>query len=247
MNVNGKVALVTGGSRRVGRAIALELAEAGCDLCVHFLRSTSDALNTVDDITSAGRRAAAVRGDLADPQSWPNVIDQTVQSLGRLDILVNNASIFETDRADTLESFDPTLWESMLRINLIAPVALCHHARPHLAKHGIGKIINLCDIAAERPWPSNLAYCSSKAGLVAATKALARAFAPSVQVNGVAPGIAVFPENYSPQQRETLVERVPLRRAGDPSDIAKTVRFLVESGDYITGQILNVDGGRSIV
>jgi len=124
---------------------------------------------------------------------------------------------------------------------------LCHHARRYLDLHGTGKIVNLCDIHADRPYPDHLAYCVSKAGLAALTRGLARALAPSIQVNGVAPGIAVFPDEYTPEQREHLIAKVPLRRAGTPEDVAAAVHYLVESGDYVTGEIIRVDGGRSIV
>jgi pteridine reductase len=246
-NSHDPTALITGGARRVGRAIALELAAAGCDVAVHFARSRNEADEVVADIRRIGRRSIAVCGELNDTNNWPKIVDQVVTELGSLDILVNNASSFATTTPDTLDAFDPLVWQSMLTVNLIAPVALCHHAGDHLRKSGRGKIINLCDISVEKPWPSNLAYCSSKAGLVAATRALARAFAPRVQVNGIAPGIAVFPEDYSPELRRQLIDKVPLNREGTPEEVAKLVRFLVESGHYITGQVIAIDGGRSVV
>jgi len=250
MNLKGSVALITGGAKRVGRAIALELARGGCDVGIHYRHSRAEADEVVAQITQLGRRAVAVEGDLSDPVSWPRIVQSTVSGLGRLDILINNASMFLPDSAaseDSLDAFDPKLWDEMLRINLTAPVALCHHARPYLAANGTGKVVNLCDIAAERPWPGHLAYCASKAGLVAATKALARTLAPDIQVNGVAPGIAVFPDSYSEDVRRRLVSRVPLARPGTPQEVAVLVRFLVESADYITGQIIPIDGGRSLV
>jgi pteridine reductase len=130
---------------------------------------------------------------------------------------------------------------------LTAPAGLCHFAREHLAKGGRGNIVNLCDISAERPSPNHLAYGVSKAGLAALTQGLARALAPDIRVNAVSPGIADFPESYSPELRQRLTTQVPLKREGTPEGIARAVRFLVESGDYITGQILAVDGGRSTV
>ncbi len=250
MPLSGSVALVTGGAKRVGRAIALELARAGADVAVHYRRSRDEAEEVVADITRMGRRALSVAGDLADSASWPKIVQRTVEGLGRLDVLVNNASLFHSDHngpKDTLEGFDAKLWDEMLRVNLTAAVALCHYAQPHLTAHGRGKIVNVCDISADRPWPQHLAYCSSKAALVAATKALARALAPHVCVNGVAPGIAVFPESYPENVRRHLTSRVPLARPGSPEEVAVLVRFLVESADYITGQIILIDGGRSLV
>jgi len=242
VKLQGTVALVTGGARRVGRAIALELAGAGCDVALHCHRSRGDAQEVANRIVAAGRRCEVVPGDLRRPEAAGEIVERTVAALGGLQILVNNASVFERM---TLESFSIDDWDRTMRINVTAPAALAAAAREHLLRAG-GKIINLCDIAADRPWPGHLAYCASKAALVCLTKTLARALAPRVQVNGVAPGIAVFPEDYEDQVRQRLVDKVPLKRAGTPEDIARTVRFLAESGDYITGQILNVDGGRSI-
>lgn len=247
MPLHGTVALVTGGAQRVGRAIARELAGAGCDLAVHYHQSHDQAEQLAMELRGVNRRCVLVQGDLNDPTTWPRIVDETVSSLGRLDILVNNASAFRTGHRDTLESFDLVEWEKMLRINLVAPIALCHHAAPHLKAHGRGNIVNLGDIAAARPGPNAIAYYSSKAGLGAATKSLARALAPEVRVNAVAPGIAAFPEDYTVEQRRNLVERVPLQREGTPEEVAAAVRFLVESGDYITGQTLAIDGGRNLV
>ncbi|MDO8631476.1 MAG: SDR family oxidoreductase, partial [Phycisphaerales bacterium] len=210
-----------------------------------------------------------------DASAWPAIIEQAVARLGRLDILVNNASHFDPHAAFPTESadasadsfqslpeprgsaratrqspmtvFDSAEWDRMLRVNTVAPAALAHYARPHLSAHGSGRIINLCDISADRPWPGYLAYCASKAALLALTKSLARAYAPTITVNGVSPGIAVFPDEYPAALRGKLVARVPLAREGTPEEIARLARFLVESGDYITGQIISIDGGRSIV
>lgn len=247
MKLDGRVALITGAARRVGRAIALELADTGCDIAIHYLNSEDEARSVAQAIHAKGQRAALIHGDLNDPRDWSRIVEAAVVALGRLDILVNNASAFQTATPDTIDSFDVNIWDSMLRTNLVACAALIHYAAPHLRSAGAGKIINLCDIAAERPWPTNVAYCASKAGLVSLTKSAARALAPTIQVNGIAPGIAVFPEEYSEDVRTNLINRVPLKREGSPEEIAKLARFLVEEGDYITGQILAIDGGRSIV
>lgn len=247
MNLKGKTALVTGGARRVGRAISLELAQAGCDIAVHYGTSEEDARTLVESVRSKGRHAVMVQGDLATPSNWAGIVAEAVHSLGRLDVLVNNASVFLTERPDTIDDFDAGLWEEMVRVNLTAPAGLVHYARPHLQAHGTGRIINICDIMADRPFPSHLAYGCTKSGLVSLTKALARALAPSITVNGISPGIAIFPESYDACRRESLIAQVPLRRAGTPEDVARAVRFLAETGDFVTGQILNVDGGRSVV
>lgn len=247
MDGNESVALVTGGAKRVGRAIVLELACAGFDVAIHYRRSRQEAETVAASVRAAGRRSVTVQADLDEPTSWARIVGETVRGLGRLDVLVNNASAFLTGRPDTIQEFDFAEVEDMLRTNLIAPMALSHHARPYLEASGLGKIVNLCDIAADRPVPSHLSYAVSKAGLAALTKGLARALAPRIQVNGVAPGIAVFPEEYAPDRRAELTARVPLRREGSPEEVAALVRFLVSSGDYVTGQIIAIDGGRSVV
>ena len=247
MNLKGTAALVTGGARRVGQAISLELAEAGCDIAIHYGTSEEEARALVEAVRLKGRQAVMVQGNLADPSSWPGIVGKAVESLGRLDVLVNNASTFLTDHPDTIDHFDAGLWEDMVRVNLIAPAGLAHHARPYLQAHDGGRIVNLCDIAADRPYPGHLAYCCTKSGLVSLTKALARALSPSITVNGISPGIALFPETYDNRMRESLIAQVPLKRAGTPDDIARAVRFLAETADYMTGQIINVDGGRSVV
>lgn len=247
MKLSGTVALVTGAAKRVGRAISLELAQAGCDVAIHYHRSKSEADELAEEVRTLGRRALLVSADLNEPGSPAAIISRVIDGLGRLDVLVNNASAFRGPVPDTVESFDWRAWESMLRTNLIAPMALCHHAQRHLEAHGRGRIVNLCDIAADRPPSALLSYSASKAGLAALTKGLARAMAPSIQVNGVAPGIAAFPTDYDDDTRRRLIDKVPLGRAGTPEQVARLVRFLVEDGEYITGQIIPIDGGRGLV
>lgn len=244
MNLEGKVAIVTGAARRVGRAIALDLSRSGCSIAVHYNRSHAEAETLADEIRKLPRPCHLINADLASEESWPRVVQETVTALGSLDILINNASVFEPS---PLVEFDIKRWESTFRINLTAAVALCHHAAPHLARSGCGKIVNLADIAAQKPWNNHLAYCASKAALVNVTKSLAIALAPDVQVNAISPGIALFPEHYGDDLKDRLVNEVPLRRPGTPEDVARTVRFLCADGDYITGQDIAVDGGRSVV
>lgn len=244
------VALVTGGARRVGRAIAIALAEAGYAIALHFRSSGVDAQSTADEVQKLGRRCALIEADLSNEATWPRIIDQTIAALGRLDVLVNNASLFDPrprlDRHTTGAGFDVVDWDRMFRINATAAAGLSHYARPHLEAGGQGRIVNLCDISAENPWPGYLSYCCSKAALVALTRGLAKAYAPRITVNGVSPGIAEFPKEYPVEFRNKLIAQVPLKRAGTPDEVARLVRFLVESGDYITGQIIAIDGGRSL-
>lgn len=245
MKLDNTVVLVTGGARRVGRSIVLEMARAGCNVAIHYRHSLEEAGSLAAEVEAMGRLSTTVPGDLCDPTSWATIVNDVVRRLGRLDVLVNNASVFLTEHSDSLDGFDSGQWESILRVNLIAPMALSHAAFPHLKASGQGSIVNLCDISADRPWPDHLAYCVSKAALVALTRGLSRAMAPKVRVNGVAPGIAAFPEEYSDSLRRALAEHVPLGREGTPEEVADLVRFLVERGEYITGQVIPIDGGRS--
>ncbi len=240
---NGRpVALITGAGRRIGRAVAVELATAGHDIVIHFNHSVEEAERTAAMVAECGAHAALVRGGLQDPQAPARIMAESIEQCGRIDVLVNNASIFEKM---PLEDFDARKWHDTMQINLAAPIQMCQQVAPLMREQGGGCIVNLCDARGSRPSKHYLAYGPSKAGLDYATKALARALAPEIRVNGVAPGIAVFPEDYSPELRAKLVSEVPLQREGSPEAMAGAVRFLVES-DYITGQILNVDGGWSV-
>jgi pteridine reductase len=247
MTTGTPVALVTGSAKRVGRAIVLELARAGYDVVIHFHTSGQAATSLAGEVSHFMRRAVTIRGDLANENEWPRIVEKAVAAMGRLDVLVNNASLFLMDRPDTLADFSVELWQRMFRVNLFGPVALCHYAAPHISESGNGCVINLCDSSVDQPWPGHLAYAASKGALVTATKALAKALAPRVRVNGVSPGIAVFPDSYSPAFRQKLIDQVPLGRAGTPEDIARTVRLLIDGAPYITGQIIAVDGGRNTV
>ncbi len=242
MDLRDRTALITGAARRVGRAIALDLGRAGCDVAVHCHTSHADAESLATEIRALGRRSCVIRADLNVTKQWRRIVDETVDNLGPPAILVNNASVFGEM---TLDCFDPVEWERTLRINLTAAAGLSHHAAPHL-RCAHGKIVNLTDISVDRPLSGHLAYAASKAGLITLTRSLAKSLAPDVQVNAVSPGIAVFPDEYDDSKRADLIAKVPLKRAGTPEDIARTVRFLCEEGDYITGQVINVDGGRSI-
>jgi pteridine reductase len=242
MDVTGKVALVTGAARRVGRAIALELGRAGCDLAIHYRTSEADAEQLAGEVEQLGRRVALIDGDLADAAVPQRLVDRAASALGRLDILVNNASEFA--KAPLAEA-DAAVWERMLRVNVVAPGLLARAAAPLMRSAGAGRIVNLVDMLADRPVKAYGPYCASKAALANLTRSLALELAPQITVNAVAPGIAVFPDDYDVALRERLVSRVPLRREGTPEEIAAMVRFLVVEGDYITGQIIHVDGGWS--
>lgn len=243
MELQGRVALVTGAARRVGAAIAERLAGAGCAIALHYNNSEADAEQTAGRCRAAGARVELFRADLSDLDATRKLAPRVLAAFGRLDVLVNNASIFERM---TLDRFDQQAWERTMRVNVTAPMLLAHSAAPAL-RAARGRVVNLCDIAVDRPWPDYLAYVASKGALATLTKALARALAPGVNVVGVAPGIAAWPETYDEKTRQMLLQRVPLKRAGSAEDIAAAVHFLLKEGDYITGTILPVDGGRGVV
>lgn len=243
MDLEGRVVLVTGAARRVGRAIAVRLAQAGCRVAVHFHTSEQDAYETRERCGQAGPPAELFRADLADPRAARALVCEVLDRLGRLDVLVNNAALFERM---TVDEFDLAAWEHTLRVNLTAPMILTAAAAAAL-RAARGRVVNLCDVAVGRAWPEHLAYIVSKGALETLTRALARALAPEVNVVGVAPGVAAWPENYSPQTRARLTAHIPLARAGSVDDIAAAVHFLLREGDYITGAILPVDGGRHVV
>jgi NAD(P)-dependent dehydrogenase (short-subunit alcohol dehydrogenase family) len=244
MTLPGRVALITGGGVRVGRAIARELAAGGARVAVHYHASAEDAASVVAEIRAAGAQADSFRLDLGRIGDLPGLIERVTAAFGRLDILINNAAIFPRTPFDEVTEAD---WDRVMALNLKAPFFLAQAAARVMRAQGAGKIINLADIAAERPWPGYLPYSLSKAGIVALTRGLARALAPQIQVNAVAPGTVLFPEGMPEDEREILLKPVPLQREGDPTDVARAVRFLVEGSDYITGVVLPVDGGRSVV
>lgn len=237
--LNGQVALVTGGAVRLGRAISLALAREGCHVAINYLRSKSAAAATVREIRALGVDAAPFRADLAKPKEAKQLIAGTVRRFGRLDLLVNNAGIFFRT---PLAEITPAQWDHLLEVNLRGPFLCSQAAATVMGKTG-GRIINIGDVAAVRAWPSYIPYCVSKAGLLMLTKALALALAPSIQVNCVAPGAVLPPEEFPPRLRRRLKREVPMGREGDPDDVAAAVLFFATAPAYITGQVLFVDGG----
>jgi pteridine reductase len=241
-SLEGRVAVVTGAGVRVGRAIAEALAAQGADVVVHFAHSRQGAEEVAQAIRARGRRAALAQADLADPAQVARVFAEA-DALGGCDLLVNSAAIFERKG---LEAIDDAAWRRMLDTNLSAPFFCCRAAAPSLRRKG-GDIVNILDVGgAMRAWKGYAHYCSAKAGLAMLTRCLALELAPGVRVNGVAPGTVLFPESYDEGQRREILEKIPLGREGSPRDIAQAVLFLVAGGGYVTGQILAVDGGRSL-
>ncbi len=244
--VQGKVMLVTGGGKRVGAAICRRLHAAGADIAIHYLTSDQAALALQDELnTQRSNSAATFSADLLDLQALPVLVEQVKTRFGRLDALINNASSFyPTPLADINES----QWHDLLGTNLRAPLFLTQAAAGELRRQH-GCIVNIVDIHAERPMHGHLLYSVAKAGLVALTRSLAQEMAPQVRVNAVAPGVILWPEvgDWEDEaQRRKIVAHTLLKREGEPDDIAKTVAFLIHDAPYITGQVISVDGGRSI-
>jgi NAD(P)-dependent dehydrogenase (short-subunit alcohol dehydrogenase family) len=239
----GAVALVTGGAARVGRSIALALGAAGADVAVGYRSSAAGARATVTDLRRLGVRAIALRADLADPKAAGMLVRDTVRALGRLDVLVNNAAIFaRTPFATTT----PAQFDRLLAVNLRGAFFCAQAAARAMGRHR-GRIINIADVGATRAWPAYIPYGISKAGVLMLTRGLAAALAPRIQVNAVGPGIVLLPEGLSEVQGRRLTARIPMGRHGRPEDVAAAVRFFATCPDYITGQILYVDGGATAV
>ncbi|HEY8468361.1 MAG TPA: SDR family oxidoreductase [Longimicrobiales bacterium] len=243
MEIPGRVALVTGGARRLGRALALALARAGADVVINYFRSAEAAEATVADIVALGRRAIALQGDVSRRDDALTLIRRTAEVFGRLDILVNSAATFEQAPLLAISEED---WDRVLAVNLKGPFLLSQAAVPLLRRDGGGVIVNLADLSAFQPWPSYPHHSVSKAGLVHLTRVLARALAPDIRANCIAPGTVLPPEDYTEEQLRASRERTALKRLGRPEDVCRALLFLVES-DYITGETVIVDGGRMLL
>ncbi len=244
--MQNRVVLITGGARRVGAAICRLLHAGGADLMVHY-RSSGDEARALQAELNAVRpeSVALIQADLLNIAHLPALVHETVQRFGRLDVLVNNASsFFPTPVGEITEAS----WDDLVGTNLKTPLFLSQAAAPHL-RRAEGCIVNIVDIHAERPMKNYVVYNAAKGGLVALTKSLARELGPEVRVNGIAPGAILWPEDdtWSDElSRHRIIGTTLLKRSGEPDDIARAVRFLVEDAPYVTGQILAVDGGRSV-
>lgn len=243
MELVDRVALVTGGAIRLGRTIALTLAQHGADVVITYRTSKQAARETVERLRELGSRAEAVKVDVTQAKDISALIARIRRQFGRLDVLVNNASIFERTPFDTLKEAD---WDAHMDANLKGPFLCALAASKLMKRKGGGKIINIADWAGERPYKDYLPYCVSKAGLLALTKSLAKELAPSIQTIAIAPGPILPPPNMTPASRWRAVQRLPLKRWGSPQDIANAVMFALEATDFITGTAIYVDGGRLI-
>ena len=240
-NLTGRVALVTGAGRRVGRAIALALGARGMHVVVHFNGSRTGADETARLITDAGGKAIVEQADLTQVEAANELVDRAIAWRGALSALVNSAAIML--RTPVGETTAPD-WDTMFALNVRAPYFLSQRAAPALAASQ-GAIVNIADLAAFESWPAYVPHGMTKAAVVQMTHAMARALAPGVRVNAVAPGVVLLPEGWSEEEAEHLRSTTPLRRLGSPEDVAQVVVFLLEA-QYVTGEVIRVDGGRHI-
>ncbi len=244
--MQGKVVLITGGAKRVGAAICRKLHERGADLMIHYRSSASEARALQDELNQSRMNSVSlVQADLLNISGLPKLVAETVNRFGRLDVLINNASsFFPTNLGEITESS----WDDLVGTNLKAPLFLSQAAAPQIRKHH-GSIVNIVDIHADKPLKNYLVYSTAKGGLVALTKSLAREIGPEARANAVAPGAILWPEDEiwaDALSRQRIINQTLLKRVGHPEDIAKTVAFLVADAPYITGEVIAVDGGRSV-
>ncbi|HEU5039798.1 MAG TPA: SDR family oxidoreductase [Gemmatimonadales bacterium] len=240
MELAGRVALVTGAGRRLGRAMASALAERGMTLAIHHNASADGAAELRHRIVAAGGRAACFAADLSDPAAARELPRRVAAELGGLDLLVNSAAVM---RRIAFEETTPEQYDTILDLNLRSVFFCTQGAAPAL-RRARGKVVNLADLGGLEPWPGFAAHSVSKAGVVMLTKVLARALAPEVTVNAIAPGTVLVPEEYDAAERDRLARTTPLGRLGSPSDAVAALLYLAESADFVTGDVLVVDGGR---
>jgi len=243
--VQDKVVLVTGGGKRLGAAVCRRLHAAGANLMLHYRASAGEARLLQAELNHLRADSVAlIQADLLDHSKLPSLVEQTVNRFGQLDALVNNASSFFPTPVGEITAAD---WEDLVGTNLRAPLFLSQAAAPVLKKTQ-GAIVNITDIHADRPLKNYVIYSVAKAGLVGLTRSLARELAPDVRVNAVAPGPILWPdeEQFDELARQRIISHTPLRREGVPEDVAKAVHFLLADASYVTGETINVDGGRHV-
>ena len=246
----GKTVLITGAAKRLGQAIARELHEAGANVVAHYRTEIDSATSLVGEMNAARAGSAlGLRAELRDCGALSSLVEQSVAHFGRLDALVNNASSFY---ATPLGAISEDAWNDLIGSNFKAPLFLIQAAAPHL-RRAHGAVVNITDIHAERPLAGYPLYCAAKAGLLGLTRALAIELAPEVRVNAVAPGPILWPEEsnelngsaFDEAERARIIDHTLLKQAGSPRDIARAVRFLFNDAPYVTGQVINIDGGRT--
>jgi NAD(P)-dependent dehydrogenase (short-subunit alcohol dehydrogenase family) len=242
MELKGKVALVTGSAKRLGRTIALELGKQGCNVAVHYRTSEKEAMETVAELQRMGVKAIPFQADLTDEDQVKTLMHSVAKAFGRLDILVNNAAIFARS---PFEQLDLTTWRKFMEANLTSVFLCCRYAADFLREGEGGVIVNISDTSAFKPWTGFLPYCVSKAGVISLTLGLARALAPKVRINCVALG-TVLPPEEDEEWRRKMSEKTLLKRLGTPEEVAQAVLFCITC-DYLTGAVIPLDGGRHLL
>jgi len=243
-NLANKSVLITGAAKRLGAAIARAAHAEGANIAIHYRSSHAQADELCAQLNAIRTKsAAALQADLLDTESHPKLIAAVIAAFGRLDVLVNNASTFYPTPLGTITEEQ---WKDLMGTNLKAPLFLSQAATPELRKtHGL--ILNMLDIHAQRPLPDHPVYCIAKSGLLMLTKSLARELGPTIRVNGIAPGPVLWPERDLDQGlKDEIISKTALKRSGAPEDIARTAIFFMQDAPFVTGQILAVDGGRSV-
>jgi pteridine reductase len=241
VELRGRVALVTGAGKRVGRALAVGLGAQGMKVAVHYHASASGVQETARMIREAGGTPSVVSADLTNGDAPDALVSNVVGELGALDVLINSSAVMERT---PLGGVTAAQWDAMMALNLRAPFLLAQAAAPHLTR-AHGAIVNIADLAAFETWPAYIPHGISKAGIVYMTRALARTLAPNVRVNGIAPGAVLLPDGWSEEDASKLRESTPLARLGSPDDVVGAMLFLLRA-DYVTGETLIVDGGRHV-
>jgi len=247
MELKGKIAIITGSSGQLGSRIAIDLAKAGCDCVCHYHSNKQRADEVVQQIRQIGQKAIAVCADLTDGKQIESLFANVLE-LGTPAILINSASVFKRTKLDEVtfeearHTFDVNLTAAIMTSQAFTKII---HTKFGKSEQVVGKIINISAVEGIRPWAKAVVYCSSKAGLIGATKALARELAPTIYVNSVAPGLVTWPEGISEEGKQRILRLIPMGKIAKPEDVTAAIIFLLQN-DYITGQILNVDGGRAI-
>lgn len=241
--MTNKVILITGAAKRIGAAITRGLHGANMDVIIHYNKSSSEAKKLAEELNAIRRDSACtIYGDLLDTDNIKSIIKQALSFKHRLDVLINNASVFYPT---PLNEITATQWGNIIGINMKAPLFLSLHAAAHLAEYN-GCIINLTDIHGNRPLKKYSVYSISKAGLIMQTKSLAKELGPRIRVNAISPGAILWPEKIDNATKELVIDRTVLKRQGTIQDVVNAVYFLIESANYMTGEVLTIDGGRGI-
>ena len=243
MNINNRVILITGAAQRVGRVIALTLAERGAHIAFTYLDDSEPWRQTLAEIEGKGVQALALPMNVLHPEQPQEVVEQVVEHFGRVDVLINNASVWLSSPFLDI-SYDA--WRAALDVNLTGPFLCAQATAPHMLTQGEGVILNITDLSAFQTWENYAHHAASKAGLVALTKVMAAELAPAIRVNAIAPGTVLLPPNASDEKRRWAEDNSLLKRVGSPEDVAKTVVFLIEM-DFATGAVYFMDGGRALV